>query len=206
MTHTKSAPSRTSQQIIKLLVSIMVLSIGFGLILPTKLLRLLPVISSLVSLQFAYDEYTFLSCWTKRQYREQANELLPPWFTNWAPAGTKVVFGSFTLSLASGLANVATTWNTTGDWITILSYMAGTLFAASHLLIFGSTAIKLLAKVRRNDQDAKSTESLEMWLKMHFTRSLVVDLPAALCFITGLLNATESVVYHAQREAWRFRD
>ncbi|CEI67684.1 hypothetical protein FVEN_g9503 [Fusarium venenatum] len=194
MNRTQSTPSKTSQQIIKLLVSIIVLSIVFGIILPTKFLRLLPVISSIVSLQFAYDEYKFLSCWTKRQYREQANELLPPWFTNWAPAGTKVVFGSFTLSLASGLANAASVWKGTGDLITILSYMAGTLFAAGHLLVFGPTAIKLLAKIRRNDEDAKSTESLELWLKMHLTRSLVVDSPAVLCFIIGLLNATESVV------------
>ncbi|EYB33453.1 hypothetical protein SNK03_004025 [Fusarium graminearum] len=186
--------SKTSQQIIKLLVSIILLSFLFGTILPAKLLRLLPVISSLVSLQFAYDEYFFLSCWTRRQYRAQANELLPLWFTNWAPAGTKVVFGSFTLSLSSGLANAVTIWRGTGDQITALSYMAGTLFAAGHLLVFGPTAIKLLAKIRRNDADAQSTESLEMWLKMHATRSFVVDLPAVVCFTIGLLNAIESVV------------
>ncbi|CAF3433652.1 unnamed protein product [Fusarium graminearum] len=72
--------------------------------------------------------------------------------------------------------------------------MAGTLFAAGHLLVFGPTAIKLLAKIRRNDADAQSTESLEMWLKMHATRSFVVDLPAVVCFTIGLLNAIESVV------------
>ncbi|KAG8677775.1 hypothetical protein FPOAC2_03917 [Fusarium poae] len=194
MSHSQSAPSKTSQQIIKLLVSTIALSIVFGTILPTKFLRLLPVISSIVSLQFAYDEYTFLACWTKRQYQLQANELLPLWFTNWAPSGTKVVFGSFTLSLASGLANVVTIWNDTGDQITTLSYMAGTLFAAGHLFVFGPRAIKLLAKIRRNDDDAQSTESLELWLKMHLTRSLVVDSPAVLCFIIGLLNATERVI------------
>ncbi|KAK6725290.1 hypothetical protein SNK04_004095 [Fusarium graminearum] len=186
--------SKTSEQIIKLLVSIILLSFLFGTILPVKLLRLFPVISSLVSLQFAYDEYFFLSCWTRRQYRAQANELLPLWFTNWAPAGTKVVFGSFTLSLSSGLANAVTIWRGAGDQITGLSYMAGTLFAAGHLLVFGPTAIKLLAKIRRNDADAQSTESLEMWLRMHATRSFVVDLPAVVCFTIGLLNAIESVV------------
>ena len=180
--------SKTSRQVIKLLTAILLLSIVFGVVLPTKLLRLVPVISSIVSLQFAYDEYFFLSCWTKREYRSQANELLPRWFVDWAPAGTKVVFGSFTLSLASGTANVATIWNGSGDLITMLSYLAGTLFAASHLLIFGPTAIKLLAKIRRNDADAPSTESLELWLKMHATRSFAVDLPAALCFVIGLLN------------------
>lgn len=182
--------SKTSRQIIKLLIAITLLSIVFGVILPTKLLRLLPVISSIVSLQFAYDEYFFLSCWTKREYQAQANELLPQWFANWAPAGTKVVFGSFTLSLASGLANVATVWNDSGNLITMLSYLAGTLSAAGHLLIFGPRAIKLLAKIRRNDADAPSTQSLELWLKMHATRSFVVDSPAVLCFIIGLLNAT----------------
>jgi hypothetical protein len=31
-------------------------------------------------------------------------------------------------------------------------------------------------------------------LEMHLTRSLVVDLPAVVCFITGLLLAMDSVV------------
>ncbi|KAH7174170.1 uncharacterized protein B0J16DRAFT_375082 [Fusarium flagelliforme] len=195
MTTIQSESSKTSRQVItrqviKLLIAISLLSIVFGLILPTKLLRLLPVISSIVSLQFAYDEYFFLSCWTKREYQVQANQLLPRRFANWTPAGTKVVFGSFTLSLASGMANVATVWNDSGDLITVLSYLAGTLFAAGHLLIFGPTAIKLLAKIRRNDANSPSTESLELWLKMHATRSFVVDSPAVLCFIIGLLNAT----------------
>ena len=180
--------SKTSRQVIKLLIAIMLLAIVFGVVLPIKLLRLLPVISSIVSLQFAYDEYFFLSCWTKQEYRSQANELLPRWFANWAPAGTKVVFGSFTLTLASGMTNTATIWNGQGDWITILLYLAGTLFAAGHFLVFGPTAIKLLAKIRRNDADAPSAESLELWLKMHATRSFAVDLPAALCFVIGLLN------------------
>lgn len=104
------------------------------------------------------------------------------------------MFGSFTLSLSSGLANAVTIWRGTGDQITALSYMAGTLFAAGHLLVFGPTAIKLLAKIRRNNADAQSTESLEIWLKMHATRSFVVDLPAVVCFITGLLKTMESVV------------
>ncbi|KAI1037834.1 hypothetical protein LB503_009516 [Fusarium chuoi] len=186
--------SKTSRQIMWLLVSIAVLSTLFGLILPTKLLRLLPVISSIVSLQFAYDEYAFLSCWTIPQYRVQANELLPLWFTNWGPWGTKVVFGSFTLSLASGFANTVTSWNGTGARSIVVSYLAGTLFAAGHLLIFGPKAIDLLAKIRRNDANASSTASLELWLEMHLTRSLVVDLPAVVCFITGFLLATESVI------------
>ncbi|KAG4272752.1 hypothetical protein FPRO04_10267 [Fusarium proliferatum] len=186
--------SKTSRQIIWLLVSIIILSTLFGLLLPAKLLRLLPVISSIVSLQFAYDEYAFLSCWTIPQYRVQANELLPLWFTNWGPWGTKVVFGSFTLSLASGIGNAATSWNGTGARSIVLFYLAGTLFAASHLLIFGPKAIDLLAKIRRNDVTASSTASLELWLEMHLTRSLVVDLPAVVCFITGFLLAMESVV------------
>ncbi|KAF5724624.1 hypothetical protein FMUND_667 [Fusarium mundagurra] len=182
--------SKTSQQIMWLLLSIVTLSSLFRLLLPTKLLRLLPVISSIVSLQFAYDEYAFLSCWTTRQYRAQANELLPLWFTNWGPWGTKVVFGSFALSLASGIANAVSS----GARSIVLFYSAGTLFAAGHLLIFGPKAIDLLAKIRRNDANAPSTASLELWLEMHLTRSLVLDLPAVGCFITGLLLALESVV------------
>ncbi|KAF5694782.1 hypothetical protein FDENT_910 [Fusarium denticulatum] len=182
--------SKTSRQIIWLLVSIITLSSLFALLLPTKLLRLLPVISSNVSLQFAYDEYAFLSCWTMPKYRAQANELLPIWFTNWGPWGTKVVFGSFTLSLASGIANAVTS----GARSVFLFYLAGTLFAAGHLLIYGPKAIDLLARIRRNDANASSTASLELWLEMHLTRSLVVDLPAVGCFIAALLLAMENVI------------
>lgn len=145
----------------------------------------------MVSLQFAYDEYLFLSCWTVRQYRSQANELLPLWFANWGPGGTKIVFGSFTLSLASGFANSMAIWNGTGAHVTLFFYMAGTLFAAGHLLIFGPKALGLLAKIRRNEADAPSMASLELWLSMHVMRSFVADLPAVLCFTTALLTANE---------------
>lgn len=189
-----SKSSGTSKQIILLLVSIVSLSILVRAILPCTLLRLLPVISSIISLQFAYDEYSFLSCWTKHQYRAQANALLPLWFSNWAPGGTKIVFGSFTLSLAGGIANATAIWNSTGSQITLFFYMAGTFFATCHLLIFGPKALGLLAKIRRNEADAPSMASLELWLSMHVTRSFVADLPAVLCFVTALLTAIECVV------------
>ena len=189
MAHAGSKSSDTSKQIILLLVSIGLLSILFKAYLPKTLLRLLPVISSVVSLQFAYDEYAFLSCWTISQYRAQASVLLPLWFANWAPGGTKIVFGSFALSLASGIANATAIWNNAGAQVTLFFYMAGILFAACHLLIFGPKALRLLAQIRRNEANAPSMVSLELWLSMHAMRTFVADLPAVLCFLAAFLTA-----------------
>jgi len=163
-------------------------------VVPLKLLRLIPVISSTISLQFAYDEYAFLSRWVQPAYRAQADALLPPWFTSWGPWGTKVVFGSFTISIASGLANFLAGREVGEAAAARYWYAAGLGFAAAHLLVWGPTALKLLAKIRKGEPEGRATESMSKWLSMHLTRSILVDLPAVVCFVAGLMSVVDVVM------------
>lgn len=180
--------SKTAVQIAALLLSVALLSALLHLVLPPTLLRILPIISSIISLQFAYDEYAFLSCWVHDSYRPQANALLPAWFTHWGPWGTRVIFTSFTLSLGAGCANVIACTGSAKFW-----YAAGVCFAAAHLLIFGAKALKLLGKIRRGEPEGAGTASLGQWLEMHAMRSFTVDLPAAICFIVAGVLSLEAV-------------
>jgi hypothetical protein len=178
----------------KFQITFILLSIISLTLLPIKLLRLLPVISSTISMQFAYDEYAFLSCWMDTSYTAQANTLLPPWFKNWGPWGTNVVFGSFGLSLASGMANFLTGRERPEAMVGRYWYAAGFVFAAAHLLVFGQKALKLLAMIRGGKPGGESTVSMGKWLEMHRLRSFVVDLPAMVCFVVAALSVMDIVV------------
>ena len=72
-------------------------------------------------------------------------------------------------------------------------YAAGVGFAAAHLFVWGPTALKLLAMIRRGEPEGKATVSMAKWLEMHRTRSFLVDLPAVVCFVVGLLSVVDAV-------------
>lgn len=177
--------STTAAQIALLLLSVATLAALLRQLLHPTLLRLLPIISSIISLQFAYDEYAFLCCWVQDSYRHQADALLPAWFTHWGPWGTRVVFTSFSLSLGAGFANIAACASAPETGSAKFWYAAGASFAALHLLIFGPRALKLLGMIRRGEPEGASTASLGKWLEMHAVRSFTIDLPAAICFIVA---------------------
>lgn len=180
-------------QIVGVFLSIAALTVLLPILLPVKLLRLIPVISSTISLQFAYDEYAFLSRWVQPAYRAEADALLPAWFTSWGPWGTNVVFGSFATSLASGLANFLAGRDVQGTAVGRYWYAAGVGFATAHLLVWGPTALKLLAMIRKGEPEGRTTVSMSKWLEMHRSRSFLVDLPAVVCFVAALLSVVDAV-------------
>lgn len=158
--------------------------------IPPTLLRVLPVVSSTVSLQWAVDEYQFLSSWLIHSIRLEADIILPKWFKAWGPKGTLVLFSSFPWSWGVGMANVWalrhlswTDWRGANIW-----YAAGTAFSMGHML-FGPKALNLLAKIRNGEPKGRPTESLGEWLTMHATRTFLMDLPAVICFAFGATQA-----------------
>lgn len=183
-----------ARQIALIFISIISLTLALYSILPLKLLRIVPIISSTISLQFAYDEYAFLSCWMDPTYTAQANTLLPPWFKNWGPWGTNIVVGSFTISLASGMANFLAGREVVEVTVGRYWYMAGVAFAAAHLLIWGQKALGLLAMIRGGEPGGETTVSMGRWLEMHRLRSFAVDLPAMVCFIVAALSVMDVMV------------
>ncbi|WWD05704.1 hypothetical protein V865_003785 [Kwoniella europaea PYCC6329] len=160
-------------------------------LLPIPILRLVPIISSTVSLQWAVDEYQFLSSWQPHSYREQANDLLPRWFRTWGPKGTIILFSSFPWSAGAGLTNLYTLRNT--PWRVggaKMFYAFGVGLAFGHM-IFGPKALGLLEKIRNGEPSGRPTETLAEWLKMHVFRTFVTDLPAVVCFLLAGVKASQ---------------
>ncbi|OCF33540.1 hypothetical protein I316_04612 [Kwoniella heveanensis BCC8398] len=169
-------------------------------LLPVNLLRVVPLVSSTMSLQWAVDEYQFLSSWMEPSYRSQADALLPAWFKTWAAQSSTVLFTTFPWSAGAGITNLWLLRNSSfslgfpfgsgssssaaaisGDGIAKTWYAAGVFFAFAHMF-FGPKALGLLKKIREGEPAGRPTTSLATWLKMHTIRAFVADLPAVICF------------------------
>ncbi|WWC87901.1 uncharacterized protein L201_002801 [Kwoniella dendrophila CBS 6074] len=178
-------------------------------LLPIPLLRLIPIISSTVSLQWAIDEYQFLSSWKFSQFEtalstdeakgtndidlQKSNEILPKWFRDWGPRGTLILFSSFPWSVGSALTNIYQLYKQNQVWSLNSSktfYTLGAILACSHML-FGPKALGLLKKIRNGEPDGKPLESLSIWLRMHTLRTFITDLPAVSCFVVAAVKATQ---------------
>jgi hypothetical protein len=152
------------------------------------LLRLFPVMSSLVSLMWAVDEYQFLSSWMNPTYRTKANSLLPAWFATWGKMGSLVLFTSFPLSLTTGIGNFFVNSKGLRSNGALKWYWLGVAFTASHLLVYGRTALGLLANIRNDEPKGNPTESMGKWLRMHAMRAFTSDVPAFISFTVAFLS------------------
>lgn len=159
------------------------------LIVPLTLLRLIPLITSTVSLMWAADEYMFLVSWLPESYRDQAQALLPLWFATWGRMATYVLFGSFSISIGSAIANIRTFTEASpaSKW-----YWAGLFFVVEHFA-YGPKAVGLLAAIKKPAPQGNPTESMRQWISMHLTRVVTADAPAFLSFAAAVLNAVEAV-------------
>ncbi|KAF2170722.1 hypothetical protein M409DRAFT_63803 [Zasmidium cellare ATCC 36951] len=175
-------------------------------ILGLQLLRLLPLISSTVNVQFANDEYQFLTSWTELPLDKQipAREVLPNWSTSWQSRGLWQALIGLSVPIIAGVANHVLLRPATAASIfqdPLLSgldganvsaarwYLAGSIFSFLHFA-FGCKALRLLAQMASDDaKNRKSNiESVAQWLRMHRMRTLLTDLPAFVCFIVATIR------------------
>ncbi|KAF2501425.1 hypothetical protein BU16DRAFT_522397 [Lophium mytilinum] len=156
-----------------------------------KLLRLLPLLSQTLSVGYAIDEIIFLGTWMQPSLRARTNANLPPWFKIWVGRGVWPIMLGYPFTwTVSGLnflfdrsalsASGAATW-----------YAAGALLSAAHML-YGKKALGLLDDISNDVPKGNSAHSMEVWLKMHWQRTLLTDLPAWICFVVGFLSAHEA--------------
>ncbi|KAI0898770.1 putative integral membrane protein [Annulohypoxylon nitens] len=159
--------------------------------LPT-LLHLVPVISSICTLWFAWDQYEFMTLFRKPDLHDLSNKLLPSYFTSFFSRGAPRVVGLLTTTILStgGILRYSpgTALHDNGafPW-----YVAGLLFAVGH-----QTFIPFfLPHVRAIEKDAKEKNvvELESWLRIHTRRSLTVDLAAWVCCIVATLKGLDSI-------------
>ncbi len=157
--------------------------------LPLRLLRLLPVLSSTVTLMFAVDEHIFLGTWTRPSIQERANKHLPAWFQLWGRRGRWVILIGYPTNYALALLNLAVARKALYAAGATKWYLLGLAFSFGHIAIYGKRAIKLLADIRNDVPKGNSTHSMAVWLKMNWIRALTTDLPAWTCFIVAALKA-----------------
>ncbi|CZT10130.1 hypothetical protein WAI453_006358 [Rhynchosporium graminicola] len=162
-------------------------------VLPLPILRIVPLLSSTVSLIWAYDEYAFLTAWLllPRTQHTQIQQLLPLWFAKWGPLGTKVLFSSFPLSVGAGVANIVSVSRTSGLGWEFFAYGLGTFFTLMHF-IYGPKAMGLLKGIRTETKDGGDPlGQLEMWMRMHLQRCWVADGPATVAFGVAVILGME---------------
>lgn len=154
-----------------------------------RVLRLLPVLTSTVTLMFAVDEHIFLGTWMHPSFRDRANAHLPAWFYNWGRRGRWVIILGYPSNYALALLNLAVARNEllaadAANW-----YLLGLLFSVGHIAIYAKTALRLLAEIKADVPKSNSTYSMGIWLTMNWVRALTTDFPAWICFIVAALKA-----------------
>lgn len=137
---------------------------------------------------WAFDEYAFLSSWMDPSYRAQADTLLPAWFKTWLSKGTWVLITGFPMSFGAGIANTFTHRAGLQTAGALKWYWLGVAFTAAHFL-YAPTAIRLLKAIQAGHPDGQTTKSMGEWLRMHFVRTVITDLPAFVCFTIATLTA-----------------
>ncbi|TVY89103.1 hypothetical protein LAWI1_G008380 [Lachnellula willkommii] len=140
-----------------------------------RVLRLLPVLSTTITLMFAVDEHIFLGTW------------MHPSFLLASPRRWVIKLG-YPSNYILGLLNLVVArdqLHTAGSrkW-----YVLGLLFSVGHVAIYARRALKLLAEIENDVPKGNSTYSMGIWLKMNWVRAVTTDLPALLCFVVAALK------------------
>jgi hypothetical protein len=154
-----------------------------------RLLRLLPVLSSSVSLMFAVDEHIFLGTWMHPEIRDQANAHLPAWFYRWNRRGRYPIILGYPITYLLGCLNLIVGRSELHAAGAAKWYGLGLLFSIGHIAIYGKRALRLLREIKADIPKGNSTYTMGVWLRMNWIRALTTDLPAWLSFIVAALKS-----------------
>nr|A0A7L9EYL3.1 RecName: Full=Epoxidase xenD; AltName: Full=Xenoacremones biosynthesis cluster protein D; Flags: Precursor [Xenoacremonium sp. BF-2018a]QOJ72662.1 XenD [Xenoacremonium sp. BF-2018a] len=152
-----------------------------------RLLRLLPALSSTSVLMFALDEHLIFGTWMHPTLRERANTTLPPWWTKGGLRWRWVIIIGYPLTYLLGILNLLVARDELQATGSTLWYTTGLLFSIAHMAYVG-TALNWIANIENGMPKGNVTYSMGNWLKMNWTRALITDLPAWVCFITAALK------------------
>ena len=152
-----------------------------------RLLRLLPVLSSSVTLMFALDEHIFFGTWMHPSIRERANANLPAWWFRWGHRGRWVIILGYPTNYILAILNLLISRDQLRVTGSSKWYSLGLIFSIAHML-YMSTALKLIADINNDVPKGNSTYSMGAWLRMNWIRAVTTDLPAWVCFITAALK------------------
>ncbi|KAF5671216.1 integral membrane protein [Fusarium heterosporum] len=151
-----------------------------------SILHLVPVVTSTVSLWFAFDQFFFLGIFLNEKVESHAKETITPYWNTMINTGLPIVIAPLLGTIASTAAILGTTSEEylrnkgSFSW-----YIASTALAASH---FAFVPI-ILPKIK-GLQTGGLTPTLRQWMRIHITRSVTVDL---FCWITCIVASAKTL-------------
>lgn len=151
-----------------------------------SILHLVPVITSTVSLWFAFDQYFFLGIFLHKEVEPSAKHVLTPYWNTMIGTG----LGYIIAPLIGTMASAATILSTTSAELlkakgSYLWYIASIVFAAGHFAFVPVVLPKIKAL-----SDGGLTPALRRWMRVHVTRSVTVDL---FCWVACLVATARTL-------------
>lgn len=150
---------------------------------PITLLRLTPTITSSFSLWYCVDQYLFFNNFTTPANRQKGSEVLPQYWKSLLGPGLTVIFSLYGITIGSAVANLYVGPAASSSRF----YGMGACFAAAHFA-FVPLVSGIIKAIVEDDSKGQSWKDQKKWLKVHAIRSVVVDLPGWLCFLTAALQ------------------
>ncbi|RJE23810.1 integral membrane protein [Aspergillus sclerotialis] len=153
-----------------------------------KPLLLTPLLTSTGTLMYAGCEALFYSAFTHSPIRAESNALLPRWFQRVFDRNIYLLVGlnMVTISTATAvltLPNVSEVIVSKGSRKLFLSGLIGT---CAHF-VFAPTMLGIIENIT-SDRFGNCTEHMKHWLRVHYIRFIVADVPAWLAYIGGVLT------------------
>lgn len=153
--------------------------------LTMSILHLVPVVTSTISLWFAFDQYFFLSIFLHKDVEPGAKHVLTPYWNIMIGTGLGYVIAP----LVGTMASVAWILNTTSTELLQAKgsyswYIASAALAAGHFIFVPA----ILPKIR-GLSNGGLTPILRQWMRMHVTRAVTVDL---FCWVATLIASAKT--------------
>lgn len=151
-----------------------------------SILHLVPVVTSTVSLWFAFDQYFFLGIFLHKDVETGAKHVLTPYWNTMIGTGLGYVVAPLVSTIASTVAILSTTSaGLLRDKGSYSWYVASAFFAAGHFAFVSA----ILPKIR-SQSNGGLTPALRQWMRVHITRAVTVDL---LCWVACLVASAKTL-------------
>jgi hypothetical protein len=146
----------------------------------THIIHLAPLVTSTAYLQFAFDETFFFSLFLRPAHSAQSANLLPGYLLSFSRPAILIISTIFGVQLLASLAAVAVSESGSAGW-----FWAGFVLTLAHFPFAPWAAPRIVEITKMEREKVREEEvrgKIEAFLRVHWVRSLTVNLGAWLCF------------------------
>ncbi|KAK1767709.1 hypothetical protein QBC33DRAFT_55676 [Phialemonium atrogriseum] len=152
---------------------------------PLVLLRVAPLVTSSFSLWYCVDQHMFYNNFIIPTNRAKGNDILPSYWKSFLAPGLGCIFSLYGLSGGAAIANTYAAAGTS-RW-----YGIGAVFTAAHFL-FVPAVSKAISAMIKGENKGDIWKHLQRWLRLHALRSIFIDFPGWLCFLTAAMQSLKA--------------